>query len=33
VFSVAPVASVIARIYDSKSGNLDLVVEKHDQAC
>ncbi|QCE12455.1 putative metallophosphoesterase At3g03305 [Vigna unguiculata] len=29
VFSVAPVASVVARIYDSKSGNLDLVVETH----
>lgn len=29
VFSVAPVASVVARIYDSKSGNLDLVLETH----
>lgn len=27
VFSVFPVVSVIARIYDSRPGNLDLVVE------
>ncbi|KAK7394637.1 hypothetical protein VNO78_15170 [Psophocarpus tetragonolobus] len=27
VFSLSPVVSVVARIYDSRSGNLDLVVE------
>lgn len=29
VFSVSPVESVVARVYDSQSGNLDLVVEAH----
>ncbi|KAL2330148.1 hypothetical protein Fmac_017729 [Flemingia macrophylla] len=29
VFSVYPVASVVARVYDSRSGNHDLVVETH----
>ncbi|KAJ1443587.1 Metallo-dependent phosphatase-like [Sesbania bispinosa] len=29
VFSVSPVASVVARVYDSRSGNLDLVVETY----
>ncbi|TKY65327.1 putative metallophosphoesterase [Spatholobus suberectus] len=29
VFSVSPVVSVVARVYDSQSGNLDLVVETH----
>ncbi|KAK7340396.1 hypothetical protein VNO77_21098 [Canavalia gladiata] len=27
IFSVSPVVSVVARVYDSQSGNLDLVVE------
>ncbi|XP_027353110.1 putative metallophosphoesterase At3g03305 [Abrus precatorius] len=29
VFSVSPVVSVVARVYDSRSGSLDLVVETH----
>ncbi|KAK7295218.1 hypothetical protein RJT34_18123 [Clitoria ternatea] len=29
VFSISPVLSVVARVYDSQSGNLDLVVETH----
>lgn len=29
VFSVSPVESVVARVYDSRSGNLVLVVEAH----
>ncbi|KAJ7965252.1 Metallophosphoesterase domain-containing protein [Quillaja saponaria] len=29
VFSVSPIVSVMARIYDSKPGNLNLVVEAH----
>ncbi|KAL3000687.1 hypothetical protein AAZX31_09G227100 [Glycine max] len=29
VFSVSPIVSVVARVYDSRSGNLDLVVETH----
>lgn len=29
VFSVSPIASVVARVYDSRSGNLDLVIDAH----
>ncbi|RDX91981.1 putative metallophosphoesterase, partial [Mucuna pruriens] len=29
VFSVSQLVSVVARVYDSQSGNLDLVVETH----
>lgn len=28
VFSVSPIMSVIAKVYDSRSGNLDLVLEE-----
>lgn len=28
VFSVSPIVSVVARVYDSRSGNLDLILEE-----
>lgn len=29
VFSVSPIVSVVAKVYDSRYGNLDLVLEEH----
>ncbi|XP_028790102.1 putative metallophosphoesterase At3g03305 [Neltuma alba] len=29
VFSISPIVSVVARVYDSRYGNLDLVLEAH----